>query len=141
MSLEGTIAAVVMLVIGVVWLALPILRRNRTASADELLRAKEREILLTTYERTLNALRDVDEDHLTGKLGQADYEAERAYWTNQGVTVLQALEKAGGKLPKQRKAAAAAAAAPVVVESAEADEQLDEAIEKTIANYIKSTTH
>jgi hypothetical protein len=139
MSLEGTIAAVVMLIIGIGWLALPILRRKRAASADDLARAKAREILLTTYERTLNALRDVDEDHLTGKLAQTDYETERAYWTNQGVTVLQALEQAGGKLPKQRKPAAAAAAA--AAEAPDADAQLDEAIEKTIANYIRSTTH
>lgn len=157
MSIEGTIAALVMLIVGVAWLILPILRRKYSASADELARAKEREILLTTYERTLTALRDVDEDHLTGKLAEADYEAERAYWTDQGVAVLQALEKVGGRLPaKARKAAAAAAAANAANAAAaaaaaapaadtdadagdDADAQLDDAIEKTIANYIKST--
>ncbi len=132
MSTEGTIAALVMLIVGVAWLALPILRRKYSASAEELARVKERDILVTTYERMLASLRDVDEDHLTGKLAQADYESERAYWTDQAVVVLQALEKAGGKAPtKARKAAE-----PIPVD---ADAQLDDAIEKTIANYIKST--
>ncbi len=132
MSIEGTIAALVMLVAGVAWLALPVLRRKYSASADELARLKERETLLATYERTLTALRDVDEDHLTGKLAQADYEAERAYWTDQGVAVLQALEQAGGKPPVK-------AQKPAAAEPSDADAQLDDAIEKTIANYIKST--
>lgn len=131
MSIEGTIAAVVMLIVGIGWLALPILRRRHSSSADELARVKERDILLTTYERTLASLRDVDEDHLTGKLAEADYETERAFWSEQGVAVLQALEKAGGKPPKARK--------PAAVETTDADAQLDEAIEQTIANYIKST--
>lgn len=148
MSTEGIIAAVVMLIIGAVWLALPILRRRYFASADELARQKQRDALLTTYERTLASLRDVDEDHLTGKLSPDDYEAERAYWTEQGVAVLEALEQAGGKAPqpkatrtpKRRKAEP-----QFVVESvpdsdsdSDPDAMLDDAIEQTIANYVKS---
>lgn len=135
MSTEGTIAAVVMLIAGVAWLALPILRRRFAASADELAKQKERDALATVYERTLASLRDVEEDHLTGKLALADYEAERAHWMEQGVAVLQALEKLGGKKPaKLRKALAADQPA-----GKDADAMLDEAIEQTIANYIKST--
>lgn len=136
MSTEGTIAAVVMLVLGVAFLALPILRRRFSASADELARQKERDALTTVYERTLASLRDVEEDHLTGKLAQADYEAERTHWMEQGVAVLQELEKLGGKKPaKLRKALAAEQPA----RGTDADAMLDEAIEQTIANYIKST--
>ncbi|MCC6804225.1 MAG: hypothetical protein IT319_15190 [Anaerolineae bacterium] len=136
MSTEGTIAAVVMLIAGIAWLALPILRRRFAASADELAKQKERDALTTVYERTLASLRDVEEDHLTGKLAQADYEAERAHWMEQGVAVLQALEERGGKKPaKLRKALAADQPAA----GKDADAMLDEAIEQTIANYIKST--
>lgn len=136
MSIEGTIAAVVMLVLGGAWLALPILRRRFSPNPEELTRQKERDALTTVYERTLASLRDVDEDHLTGKLAQVDYEAERAYWTDQGVAVLQALEKAGGAKPtKGRKARVLEQ--PVGVD--DPDAMLDDAIEQTIASYIKST--
>ena len=57
---------------------------------------------MNAYERTLASLRDVDEDHLTGKLADADYEAERAYWTDQGVAILQALEQMGGNRKSSR---------------------------------------
>ncbi|MCC6804325.1 MAG: hypothetical protein IT319_15695, partial [Anaerolineae bacterium] len=101
-----------------------------------LAKQKERDALTTVYERTLASLRDVEEDHLTGKLALADYEAERAHWMEQGVAVLQALEERGGKKPaKLRKALAADQPAA----GKDADAMLDEAIEQTIANYIKST--
>ena len=132
MSLEGTLAAVIMLILGVAWLALPIFRRRYFPSVEELKRQKDRAILLTTYERTLASLRDVNEDHLTGKLSDQDYEAERRYWTEQGVAVLEALEKVGGiPSPRQRT--------NTVQPAADADAALDDAIEQTIARYIKST--
>ncbi len=135
MSLEGTLAAVIMLIAGVVWLALPIMRRRYFPSVEELKRRKDRDALLTTYERTLASLRDVNEDHLTGKLSNQDYEAERTYWTDQGVAVLEALEKAGGALPtRQRRNSTQPAVQPPL----DADAALDDAIEQTIASYIKS---
>ncbi len=142
MSTEGIIAAAIMVIVGVIWLSLPILRRKFAPAPDQLARQKEREILATTYERTLASLRDVDEDHLTGKLSETDYEAERAYWMEQGAAVLQALEQAGGQL--RGKAAKAAKAAKAMqsepsAQAADPDAMLDDAIEQTIANYIKST--
>ncbi|MBI1259432.1 MAG: hypothetical protein GC204_18345 [Chloroflexi bacterium] len=135
MSLEGTLAAVIMLIAGVVWLALPIMRRRYFPSVEELKRRKDRDALLTTYERTLASLRDVNEDHLTGKLSNQDYEAERTYWTDQGVAVLEALENAGGALPtRQRRNSTQPAVQPPL----DADAALDDAIEQTIASYIKS---
>jgi len=140
MSTEGTIAAVIMLIVGALWLALPVLRRKYASNTEELELQKQREILATTYERMLASLRDVDEDHLTGKLSDADYQTERGYWTEQGVAVLQALEKVGGKKPgKVAKAARSKQPAVALESAADPDEMLDEAIEQTIANYIKST--
>ncbi|MFN8447734.1 MAG: hypothetical protein U0521_03835 [Anaerolineae bacterium] len=135
MSTEGTIAAVIMLLAGITWLALPILRRRFAPSSAELAQQKERDALTTAYERTLASLRDVEEDHLTGKLAQVDYEAERAHWMEQGVAVLQALDKAGGK-PSAKLRRAALEPQPA---APDADRMLDDAIEQTIASYIKST--
>ncbi len=138
MSLEGTIAAIIMLMVGVAWLALPILRRRYFPGVEQMAREKERDTLLTTYERTLASLRDVDEDHLTGKLADPDYEAERAYWTEQGAGVLQALEKLGVAKPtKHRKFEPQPISADAEAD-ADADAMLDNAIEQTIASYIKS---
>ncbi len=147
MSTEGIIAAVVMLIVGAVWLALPILRRKYFVSSEELARQKEREILVNAYERTLASLRDVDEDHLTGKLADADYDVERTYWTDQGVTILQALDETGGKPESKRRKPAKHQPAMTtdaevpdgVTAGATADAMLDDAIERTIAQYIKST--
>jgi hypothetical protein len=131
MSTEGTVAAAIMLVLGIAWLSLPILRRRLSASVEDVRRQKERDALTSAYERTLTSLRDVEEDFLTGKLAQADYEVERARWMEQGVTVLQALEKFGGPTLRRSQPPSAAPADP--------DALLDDAIEQTIANYIKST--
>lgn len=56
MSTEGIIAALVMVVIGLAWLALPLLRRKSSLTTQELARQKERAALLTTYERTLASI-------------------------------------------------------------------------------------
>jgi hypothetical protein len=137
-STEGGIAAAVMVILGLAWLALPILRRRYAISGEELARQKEHETLLTLYERTLSAIRDLDEDHLTGKLAQADYEAERAYWTERGVAVLQALEKTGGRKPAHRRKTAYHRQ-PLTAGETDADAALDDAIERAISSYIKST--
>ncbi len=138
MSTEGIIAALVMVVIGLAWLALPLLRRKSSLNTQELARQKERAALLTTYERTLASIRDLDEDHLTGKLAQADYELERAHWAEQGVAILQELEKYGVKKPaKHSKADGRQKSVPTT--QADPDAQLDDAIEQAIAAYIEST--
>ena len=141
MSTEGIIVGLVILALSVLSLALPLFRRRRlVAGSEELARQKERESLLTSYQRTLTVLRDMDEDQLTGKLTQADYEAERGYWADQGVAILEALEKLGVQKPaaKPRKAAARHTAQQTAAQ-ADPDAALDDAIEQAIANYAKST--
>ena len=138
MSTEGILAAVVMVVIGLVWLAFPLIRRKSSLNDQQIATQKERAALLTTYERTLGSIRDLDEDHLTGKLAQADYELERAQWAEQGVAILQELEKYGVKKPpKPAKAESRQKAAPTT--QVDPDAQLDDAIEQAIAAYIEST--
>ncbi len=138
MTTEGVIAAVIMVGIGLVWLALPLLRRKSSLNAGELVNQKERAALLTTYERTLASIRDLDDDYLTGKLSESDYQSERSQFTEQGVAVLQALEKRGVKAPP-KSLKVDRIKKPVPTNSVDPDEQLDDAIEQAIAAYIEST--
>lgn len=137
MSTEGVIAALVMVVIGLAWLGYPLLRRTSSLNVQEVARQKERAALLTAYERTLTSIRDLDDDHLTGKLTEDDYEMEREHWTEQGVAILQELEKHGVKKPS--KAFKASKTQKQVPTDVDPDAQLDDAIEQAIADYIEST--
>lgn len=138
MSTEGVIAAVVMVIIGIVWLAFPLLRRNSSRTVQEVAIQKGRAELLTSYERTLASIRDLDDDYMTGKLAQADYEVERGQSAEQGVALLQELEKYGVKKPsKASKAENRQKAVPAT--QVDPDAQLDDAIEQAIAAYIEST--
>jgi len=138
MSTEGVIAAVIMIIIGLIWLAFPLVRRKSSLNDQELFDQKERAALLTTYERTLASIRDLDDDHLTGKLSEDDFERERGQWAEQGVTVLQELEKYGVKKPsKKSKTDARQKSLPTT--QVDPDAQLDDAIEQAIAAYIEST--
>lgn len=105
MSTEGIFAALVMLVIGLGWLALPYLGRGQSAAAGE--QERERQTLAAAYERALLSVRDLDEDFQVGKIGQDEYAAERARWTERGAALLEALDKLSGKpmTSKARKAA------------------------------------
>ena len=109
MSAEGFIAAAVMLALGVSYLTWPLLRRRFSVTGEEVTRRKQRDELLTTYERTLATIRDLDEDHLTGKLSEDDYQAERGYWKEQGVAVRLALDVTGGERPAKLPSSARAA--------------------------------
>lgn len=94
MSLEGLIVSLVFVAVTVGLVALPILRRDSAArSSEDVLIQKQRERLLVYYERVLTNLRDLDEDHSTGKMQTADYESEREDWVQRGIQVLKALEQ------------------------------------------------
>ncbi len=94
MSIEGLIVSFVFVVVTAVLVALPLLRRGGSAHTDEdTLIQKQRERLLVYYERVLANLRDLDEDHSTGKMQTADYESEREDWVQRGIQVLKALEQ------------------------------------------------
>ncbi len=63
-------------------------QRRRRTDADD---ATGREQLLQQYERVLTALRDLDEDQLTGKLDATDHAREREIWLRRGEQLLAAL--------------------------------------------------
>jgi hypothetical protein len=131
MSVLGIIVSAAIGVFGVIYLALPLLRRNQALHGVALKNHKDREMLLTAYERVLMTIRDLDEDYQVGKLDAESYHEERELWAGRGVEVLEALEKAGGA---KFKADRRKTAAPVT--NADPDSELDSALEQAIARYV-----
>jgi hypothetical protein len=87
-------------------------REKEISRADQL--AAERESLLT-------ALRDLDFDHATGKIGDEDYAPQRAQLVAQGVAVLKQLD---GVLSKSKEAFSPAAGEGTV----SAEDEIERAI-------------
>lgn len=128
MSLEGLIVSLVLVIVTVGLVALPILRRDPTARSSEgVLIQKQRERLLVYYERVLTNLRDLDEDHSTGKIQTADYESEREDWVQRGVQVLKALEQ----LDQHRTIVADA-------DQESLDHAIDDSIERAVREHRRS---
>lgn len=122
MSIEGLIGSVILVLVGLVTVSLPFLRRNWAGlSPRERAIQKARDELLTTYERVLATIRDLDEDYQTGKLTDTEYQQERGYWAERGVYLLQQLEPD--------------AASPEPVRASPQETVLDDAIENAIKAY------
>lgn len=93
MSSEGLVAGMLILAVLVAWVGSPLLRRRKRLNSDENLLQKQRERLLMVYERVLNNVRDLDEDHSTGKMPTDDYHSERELWVQRGIQVLKSLDQ------------------------------------------------
>jgi hypothetical protein len=119
MSIVGLMVAVVLMLALLVWVLLPLVRRGahvRGAAFTD----KQRERALAYYERVLTNVRDLDEDHRTGKIDEAEYRRERAYWMDRGVKLLQLLDE----LDEQH---------PITADQDADDAAIDTAIEAAIA--------
>lgn len=118
MSVTGLLFAFALSAALLVWVLLPLLRgRDRRMS---LLLDRQRERALAFYERALTNVHDLDEDHATGKISPEEYQAERAFWVDQGVRVLKLLDE----LDERHQ----------IVDDPEADDRaIDEAIEAIVS--------
>lgn len=125
MSIGGTVFFLgALLIVGII-VAMPLLGRERRTQADSARIEKQRERLLVYYERVLTNLRDLDEDHATGKMLDKDYAAEREEWMVRGVQVLKAIDT----LEEQ-------SIIPTDIrDDAGVDEAIDDAVEASIAAY------
>ncbi len=131
MSIEGLIAAGVILALSAAYLIWPYWNAARHPGLNSE-QQRARDTLLTSYERVLAAIRDLDEDYQAGKLAAERYQAERAEWAERGVTVLQALDAyAPSPAPVKTKRPAKAAV------QTNPDDQLDDAVERAIADYVR----
>lgn len=83
----------------------PILRQDAAAKisseADALQR--RRESLRLDYNAVLQTLRDLEEDHATGKLSSEEYRAEKNRWNAEGVRLLRERDEARNAAAKLQK--------------------------------------
>jgi hypothetical protein len=121
MSAEGLVIALALLVIVGLWIAAPLLRRDSPRLSDDALAHKQRERLLVYYERVLTNIRDLEEDHATGKMQSQGYEAEREEWVQRGIQILKALDNLRE--------------VPIAGDEASVEETIDDEIETAIAAY------
>jgi len=84
------------------------LRRPLAPPAGEA----EREALLRARDTAYQTLRDIELDHDTGKLGDADYAAFRARYRAEAVKALRRLDAPATDMPAASPAAPAAGVAP-----------------------------
>ncbi len=130
MSLEGLIITLTLLVIVGLWNAAPLLQPKRRADAASAQQQCER--LLVHYERVLNNIRDLDEDHATGKIQSEDYAQEREQSVLHGIQILLALDALGSRTPASPKAGAKT--------DAEVERSVDRQIEAAVAAHRGKST-
>jgi hypothetical protein len=140
MSSGGLLISIGMLLIGLVWLALPYVRGSRTVLNEQRDALRERPQLAARYERALMTVRDLDEDYQVGKLSPEQYAAERARWVEEGAVLLEALEKTGGVPEKKAKKTKVAVKTvqPVAVDPAPVATTNDDPVEQAIAAYVRA---
>jgi hypothetical protein len=128
MSIAGLVFFLLLLSGVAVLVAMPLLRRESETGAESLHIQKQRERLLAYYERVLTNLRDLDEDHATGKMPDEDYAVEREDWMQRGIEVLKTLDTLDehSVIPES------------IHDEAAVDEAIDDAIEAAIAARRKA---
>lgn len=130
MSTTAMIVSIVLVSLALFFVFLPFLRRASGDAAAAALLRKRHDELLTSYERVLSSIRDLDEDFQIGKIDAETHQREREYWAEQGVALLKEIEadiaRSGG--PRRR----------LKNEDARADQALDAAIEEAIMAYRSS---
>lgn len=95
--------------------------------------------LLTAYERVLATIRDLDEDYAIGKMPEAAYQRERAFWAERGVEMLKVL--APDPATAQQVLASTAERRNSRDERPPAiDTSLDDAVEQAIRAYRQAST-
>ena len=125
MSMGGLLFFLLLLAGCALLIAGPLLRREpRNIKVSDQHFERQRERLIAYYERVLNNLRDLDEDHATGKMPEGAYWTEREEWTERGVQVLKTLDSLNDH--------------SIVPDSARDDAAVDEAIDDAIETAIRS---
>ena len=121
MSIVSISLLVVLAGMVIAFLAKPFFSKSQFESAEQ------QEIELhVTYERVLQSIRNLDEDHATGKIAEDTYHFERERLAQLGVKILQELNIDESD-PAIRSS--------VRIEEEEMDDDLDNAIEQAIAAY------
>jgi hypothetical protein len=123
MSVEGLVVIITVLIVAGLWITAPLLGRKSQRLQASSAAQRQRDRLLSHYERLLTNIRDLDEDFATGKIQPADYEQEREQRVQDGVQILMALDNLDG------------GAAQSAADGAAIDETVDAVIEAAVSAY------
>ena len=118
MSIVGLISAVMMLLLVVIFIAIPFLSQQRQSA--RAFSNKQRERALAYYERVLTNIRDLDDDLATDKIHQDEYDIERERWMERGVALLKMLDELDNTNP-------------IITNENANDADIDHAIEQAIS--------
>lgn len=132
MSTQGLLVSLVIMVLGLAWIVYPLFSREVYSGGKQALVLKQYGELQRRYAQTITAIRELDEDHATGKISSEEYEVERQRRAQQGVEVLKAIDNMGKNNPALKPAASRA------VPKAK-DVSIDDAIEDAVAQYLKKS--
>lgn len=130
MSDTGLFVSLVITVAVMVWVLMPLIERGgdadvlRTQAAE-----RQRQRLTVYYERVLRNLHDIDEDHATGKLSDAEHQRQREPWVQRGVQALRALDT----LTEENLIA------PSAADQAGIDTAIDQAIEDAVRKHLEQS--
>lgn len=117
MSILGLAIAAILALIFFVIAARPFFALPENAASFQ---DRQRERALSYYERVLSNIRDLDDDHSTGKINQDEFQAEREIWMNRGVKLLAMLDELNAQTN--------------IIENTKADDaEIDAAIERNLA--------
>ena len=121
MSIPGLLIALLLSLIALAILARPLLgpARQRRSARNSLRLESDR--VKSYYERVLTNIRDLDEDFATGKINEADYQAEREVWAQRGIRLLRVQDR----LEREGNPPA----------DGDDGERIDQAIEEAVAAY------
>lgn len=118
MSVEGLLFAFILVAMVGLWVFYPLFMARRSIDAQN---SQQRERLLTLYAQTLRNIRDLDEDHATGKINADEYQHEREDATQRGIALLKALDSLEAQ--------------GIMTPDTQADASIDDAIEAAVAAY------
>lgn len=98
MSIGGLLFSVLLFGVVLALVMIPLMRSSQlSVGAFE---RRQRQQVLAYYERVLRNLRDLEDDHTTGKISEEEYQIERELWMGRGVQVLQVLNE-GQTVPQE----------------------------------------
>ena len=130
MSIEGILISLGITACFIMWLLLPLFNTAHSEEAVKTSIERQRERLNVYYERVLQNVHDLDEDHATGKLDEHDYRIERERWVQRGVQALKALDELD----------ATHLVAPAAADDAAIDAAIDRVIEDAIDGQQREIT-
>ena len=93
----GTILALALAALVAVFVLAPLFRADAAQEERRAARQSEEEDLLSQREMTMGAIRDLEDDRATGKIGEEDYRSGKAELTARAVDLLKRLDEIEGK--------------------------------------------